>query len=65
MAERIVKAGIIGLGARAETLLATMLEMNEVQITSICDFAEEKIRLGHDFMDKYESKDKHRWSDMI
>ena len=29
------------------------------------DFAKEKIRLGHDFMDKYESKDKHRWSDMI
>ena len=29
------------------------------------DFAKEKIRLGHDFMDKYEAKDKHRWSDMI
>ena len=43
MAERIVKAGIIGLGARAETLLATMLEMDEVQITSVCDFAQEKI----------------------
>lgn len=43
MAERIVKAGIIGLGARAETLLATMLEMDEVLITSVCDFAQEKI----------------------
>ena len=43
MAERIVKAAIIGLGARAETLLATMLEMDEVQITSVCDYAQDKI----------------------
>ncbi|MBR4675951.1 MAG: Gfo/Idh/MocA family oxidoreductase [Victivallales bacterium] len=43
MVERIVKAGIIGLGARAETLLATILEMDEVQITSVCDFSQERI----------------------
>ena len=43
MAERIVKTGIIGLGARAETLLASMLEMDEVQVTAVCDFAQEKI----------------------
>ncbi len=43
MEERIVKTGIIGLGARAETLLATMLEMDEVQVTAVCDFAQEKI----------------------
>ena len=29
------------------------------------DFAKEKIRLGHDFMDKYEPKTKHRYDDMI
>ena len=54
MTERIVKAGIIGLGARAETLLATMLEMDEVQITAVCDFDQAKIDKILGIFDKHD-----------
>ena len=40
-----VKLGMIGLGARAETLLATIHQMNtqDIQVTAICDVLPERI----------------------
>jgi predicted dehydrogenase len=40
-----VKLGMIGLGARAETLLATIHEMHtqEIQVTAICDVLPNRI----------------------
>ena len=43
--EKRVNVGIIGLGARAETLLATIFEMdrNEVLVTAICDIDPQRV----------------------
>ena len=41
--ERTIKIGIIGLGARAETLLASMFQMDNVEVTDICDVRQERI----------------------
>ena len=39
----LVKIGLIGLGARAETLLATLAELrDEVAVSAICDWSKEK-----------------------
>ena len=43
MSERVVNVGIIGLGARAETLLASMFEMQGVAVTAVCDVNSERI----------------------
>ena len=40
---RIVKVGIIGLGARTETLLASFVGMNGVEVVAVCDLLEERI----------------------
>ena len=53
----IVKIGMIGLGARTETLLATMFELqNEVEITAICDFLDARIEKIHSIFDKHNCK---------
>jgi predicted dehydrogenase len=43
--EKVVKLGIIGLGARAETLLATLNELrsSDIEVTAICDVLQERI----------------------
>ena len=41
---RTVKVGIIGLGPRAETLLASFFELEGVEIVAVCDLYEEPIR---------------------
>ena len=45
MNNNIVKIGVIGLGPRAETLLATLrsLPQNECKVTAICDLNTERI----------------------
>ena len=49
-----VKLGIIGLGARAETLLATLFEMQSaVTVTAICDFNPERIAKIHSIFDAH------------
>ncbi len=42
---KVVKLGIIGLGARAETLLATLNELRraDIEVTAICDVRQERI----------------------
>lgn len=41
---KIVKIGLVGLGARAETLLASLFKMqDEVEITGVCDLNPERI----------------------
>ena len=42
---KVVKLGIIGLGARAETLLATLNELRQadIEVTAICDVRQERI----------------------
>ena len=40
---RTVKVGIIGLGARTETLLASFVGMNGVEVVAVCDLLEERI----------------------
>ena len=40
----VVKIGIIGLGVRAETLLASIFALrNEVEVSAVCDFKQERI----------------------
>ena len=41
----VVKLGMIGLGARAETLLATLYELRklDIEVTAICDVRQERI----------------------
>ena len=41
---RIVKVGIIGLGARTETLLASFVAMDDVEVVAVCDLMEERIQ---------------------
>ena len=43
--EKVVKLGIIGLGARAETLLATLNELrsNDIEVTAICDVLPQRV----------------------
>ena len=43
--EKVVKLGIIGLGARAETLLATLNELRsrDIEVTAICDVLPERV----------------------
>lgn len=43
--EKVVKLGIIGLGARAETLLATLNELrnSDIEVTAICDVLQERV----------------------
>lgn len=49
----IVNIGMIGLGARTETLLATIFQLqNEARVTAICDFLDEKIAKIHGIFDK-------------
>ena len=43
MEERTVGIGLIGLGARAETLLAGIMKMNGIKVVSICDIKQERI----------------------
>ena len=41
---RTVKVGMIGLGARAEVLLASIFELqNEVEVAAVCDLSQERI----------------------
>ena len=40
---KIVKVGIIGLGARTETLLASFAGLNDVEVVAVCDLLEERI----------------------
>ena len=43
MEERTVGIGLIGLGARAETLLAGIMKMKGIKVVSICDIKQERI----------------------
>ena len=43
MKERTVGIGLIGLGARAETLFAGIRQMEGIRIVSICDVKQERI----------------------
>ena len=52
MSERIVKIGIIGLGARAETLLACIFEMTGIEVAAICDINPQKIEKINSIFDK-------------
>lgn len=40
---KIVKIGIIGLGARTETLLASFVALDDVEVVAVCDLLEERI----------------------
>lgn len=53
----IVRIGMIGLGARTETLLATMFELqNEAEVTAICDFLDARIEKINSIFDKHNCK---------
>ncbi|WP_409344906.1 Gfo/Idh/MocA family protein [Paenibacillus sp. MBLB4367] len=44
--QKIVKLGVIGLGGRGRGLLSLLLEMEDVEITAVCDLYEERLQLG-------------------
>ncbi len=55
----IVGVGMIGLGARAETLLATMFEMGEIggfELKAICDINEARIERFNEIFDNHNTK---------
>ena len=56
MSERIVKIGIIGLGARAETLLASIFLMEGIKVTAICDTRQERIERIHSIFDQHHAE---------
>lgn len=41
---RTVKVGIVGLGPRAEVLLATFLNLEDLEVVAVCDLQEEPIQ---------------------
>ena len=41
---RTIKVGIIGLGARTETLLASFVALHDVEVVAVCDLLEERIQ---------------------
>ena len=43
MSETSVKIGIIGLGARAETLLASLFQLPGVEVAAVCDIDPERV----------------------
>lgn len=57
MNNNMVGIGIIGLGARAETLLATLFGMqSEAEVTAICDIQDERIAKINGIFDKHSAK---------
>ncbi|MBE6929447.1 MAG: gfo/Idh/MocA family oxidoreductase [Ruminococcaceae bacterium] len=42
--ERAVKVGIVGLGPRAEVLLASFLVLDDVEVVAVCDLYDEPIK---------------------
>ena len=55
MENRIVKIGIIGLGARAETLLASIFKMQGIVVTAICDTNLERISRIKSIFDSHQT----------
>ena len=53
--ERTVKIGIIGLGARAETLLASIFEMHGIQVTAVCDTNPDRIARIESIFDNHKA----------
>ena len=41
---KTVKVGIVGLGPRAEVLLATFLKLEDLEVVAVCDLLEEPIQ---------------------
>ena len=42
---KIVKLGFVGLGKRTETLIATLVHLQDVEVVAICDYQQERIDL--------------------
>ena len=55
MEERIVKIGIIGLGARAETLLASIFKMQGIAVTAVCDTNPDRIARIESIFDSHQA----------
>jgi predicted dehydrogenase len=47
-----VKIGVIGLGGRGRGLLSTLLDMEDVEITAVCDLYEERLQLALELFDR-------------
>ncbi len=64
MSSNVVKVGMIGLGARTETLIATMFELrNEVEITAICDYVDERIAKIKNILAKHDCPEPAAYKD--
>ncbi len=46
--DKIIKAGVIGLGQRGMQLIEPMLKMDDVEITAVCDVYEDRIKNAAD-----------------
>ena len=42
---KTVKLGFVGLGKRTETLIATLVHLQDVEIVAICDYQQQRIDL--------------------
>ena len=61
--ERVVKIGIIGLGARAETLLASIFEMPGISVAAVCDTRPERIDRIESIFDHHRTQRPKAFSD--
>lgn len=50
--QKAVKLGVIGLGGRGRGLLSLLLDMDDVEITAVCDKYEERLQLGLELVEK-------------
>ena len=41
--DRLATIGIIGLGPRAETLLASLLVLDDVEVAAVCDLSDKAV----------------------
>lgn len=63
MSERMVKIGIIGLGARAETLLASVFALPGIEVAAVCDAKPERVAKIQGIFDKCQAKRPQAFAD--
>lgn len=51
MNARKVKLGVVGLGRRGKSLLQTLLVMDDVDVTALCDVEEDRLQSGLDMLE--------------
>ena len=56
----VVKVGIVGLGPRAEVLLAAFLRMDDMEVIAVCDLYEDRVTRAADATEKAKRHGNHQ-----